>query len=292
MSKVIYFNINYRCNLNCIFCFSNSTSDIGRELAAKMIFDALDYVFPKKFDLVVLNGGEPTLHSSFYSILRTIQTKYPSTIVVYTNGTTINFSEFSRSDKVIFVILIHGTQDLHDSVTRISGSFEKTLKNLKMLQERECKYRIKFILSRQMISSNFGIRDFLTRNNLFPEEVILARLNKTKKSQMNHVILPLNNELIAYLASQVKSLKDDYVIKFLDIPFCFMSITNIDLSIREVLDFFFCDVDNWIQDRKYYKEIMIGPDCSTCYFKDKCLLMKYSYLTLVLRKNTLRLEGE
>ena len=68
MNRVIYFNITYKCNLDCVFCFSNSTSPNGKVMGLSAIFDSLLKLKPEKSDLIVLNGGEPTLHPEFYNI--------------------------------------------------------------------------------------------------------------------------------------------------------------------------------------------------------------------------------
>jgi len=71
----------------------------------------------------------------------------------------------------------------HDRIAQTKGSFKRTLSNLCDLEANIHRYRIKFIVNDMMISTNFSFNDFLAEYKLNPEEIVIARLNKTIKSQ-------------------------------------------------------------------------------------------------------------
>lgn len=292
MNRIFYFNIIYQCNANCVFCFSGSTKKAGRMMQADTIINSLTSVKPNKHDLVVLNGGEPTVHPEFYSILSRIQYMFPVGIAVYSNGISLINFKLLKDNNVFFVIPIHGSEIQHDNITQTKGSFKNTLNNISLLNANGYRYRIKFIINDLMISTDFCFADFLIKYELKPEEIIIARLNKTTKSQRNHVIIPTESQLVQYIQKQVNDLKHFNKIKFLDIPPCQLNDCNKIMADDDTPIFYFNDPDNAMQIRSYYKEVMIGADCVECKHYLECKTMKESYLTLSLSQNTFALERE
>lgn len=257
------------------------------------ILECLKIVSPTSSDLIVLNGGEPTVHHDFYNILSKIQTLYSSEIAVYTNGTVLDIAQIHLKGNLSFIIPIHGTEQIHDRVVQIEGCYQKTLNSLNNLSNAGFRYRIKFILNDEMISNHFKIDEFLQLNNLFPEEIILARLNTTTKSKNNHVPMPTQVELKKYISSQIENIKNKHHIKFLDIPFCFLNSNAQTIQYTgNIPSFFFNDIENCMIHKNYYKDVMIGNNCTTCVHNKMCLIMKHSYLTLALDNNAFTIERE
>lgn len=293
MSRVFYFNITYRCNSKCQFCFSYSTNNNGKEMSFQEIFDSLKMVSPTSNDLIVINGGEPTIHKDFYFILSKIHMLYNSEIVVYTNGTILDILQVSPKSNLSFIVPIHGTEKVHNHITQIEGHYQKTINTLNCLNNARFRYKIKFILNEEMISSHFCIKEFLIKSRLLPDEIILARLNKTNKSKSNNVPIPTQAEIKEYILSQIKNLKNKYCIKLLDLPFCYLD-SNLQISpyTGSIPTFFFNDIDHCMMQKDYYKDVMIGSNCSTCRHNKMCSIMKQSYLTLALDNNALIIERE
>jgi len=294
MNRIFYYNITYRCNQNCVFCFSNSTCSDGKNMDVASIIDNLHKFKPDKEDLIVLNGGEPSVHPLFYDLLHTLQSRYQSELAIYSNGSMLNISELKeiRLTNTFFVIPIHGNEALHDRITQTPGSFQHSLSNIKSLSQIGCRYKIKFIVNDLMISENFNISDFLVGQNLCPEEIIIARLNGTAKSKKNNVILPTNNGLVNYLQEQLRQLHSNHKIKLLDFPPCYINECSLRATPIDIPVFYFNDASNSMEIRPYYKEIPIGLECSDCANSKICKTMKNSYLTLSLYGDELLLERE
>lgn len=261
-------------------------------IEADTIINSLIKVKADKYDLVVLNGGEPTIHPEFYTLLKKIQNEIPSEIAVYSNGISLATSKLPQNNDTFFVIPIHGSEIQHDRIAQTKGSFKRTLSNLCDLEANIHRYRIKFIVNDMMISTNFSFNDFLAEYKLNPEEIVIARLNKTIKSQKNQVTLPSEVELITYIQEQVDNLKNDYIIKFLDIPPCHINDCNNIIYDSNTPIFYFNDPNNEMQLRSYYKEVMIGTDCVNCKYHPACKTMKKTYLTLSLHHDIFTLERE
>lgn len=154
--NLYYFNITYTCNSNCIFCYSHNTIHSGRihnEIPLEEFVNYLKSNNIKKDDRVIINGGEPFLHSKIEEILRSLL-YFECEVLIYTNGRCISDYDLSfMTDKYRFVIPVHGHKKLHDSITRSIGSFDSMYQGMIHLNKYECKVDVKVILNPQMISS-------------------------------------------------------------------------------------------------------------------------------------------
>lgn len=258
------------------------------------ITDSLHIQKPDENDLIVLNGGEPSFHPNFYDLLSTLQIEYLSDIAIYSNGSILNVSKIksNKSATTYFVIPIHGNERTHDKITQKKGAFQHSISNIKLLNQIRYRYKIKFIINEMMVIDNFNIADFIAVHNLDPDEIVIARLNGTTKSKKNNVILPTKEELIKYIQEQIKSLNEKHKVKLLDFPPCFIKDCSFQTTAVEIPIFYFNDINNIMDIRSYYKEIMIGSKCNNCVYSKICKIMENSYLTLSLHKDVLFLERE
>lgn len=95
MKRIFYFNITYGCNSKCIYCYSHNTQHISKTFNEMSANDFFEYLAEFKIghdDRVIINGGEPFLHSEIDSILRGLLI-YDCEVLIYTNGRLLH--EFS-----------------------------------------------------------------------------------------------------------------------------------------------------------------------------------------------------
>lgn len=155
--KIFYFNITYTCNSNCVFCFSHNTIHSGlihNEISPTEFFKYLSEQNVHPCDRVIINGGEPFLHSDIMTILKTLK-NIGCEVLIYTNGRLLKNLDFSfMTERYRFVIPVHGHKTLHDRITRIEGSFDEMMEGLKHLSAYRCRVDIKIILNPLMISSS------------------------------------------------------------------------------------------------------------------------------------------
>lgn len=281
MNSIYYFNINYSCNNNCVFCFSHNTGIERRDIDFDQLAKVLLSVSPDNTDEICINGGEPTLHPDFYKILNFIDKNFLTNTVVYSNGSLINAEKLKDLKRTSFVIPIHGNENLHNEITQNKNSFFQTLRQVKNLQQKNLPYAIKFILNKEMVESKFKIRNFLKKHNLHPNKIFLARLNKTNKAMLNDVQYPSYQDLQRYLIDCHESLKKDFNLIYLDIPLCLI-VDKVDIfDIPTIPSFFFTDYRRKLVRKNYYKEIKIfNEPCKKCPKNKICSLMQDSYLTL------------
>ncbi|MBH1940648.1 radical SAM protein [Mobilitalea sibirica] len=284
MPNIYYFNINYYCNNDCVFCFSSSTGNNSHQISLEDFMQRINFVRPTMDDKVVFNGGEPSIHPEFYLMVNYVNENYNTNVVVYTNGVFLDLIRIKKKDNLMFIVPIHGEQELHNCITRNNESFSSTIKNLQKMQKNGINYTIKFIVNSVMIDDNFKINMFLDKYNLSPNEIVIARLNETKKSKANQVASIDAVAFINYLNFYDRILRENYVLKYLDIPFCYINDVNIEsLEILNIPQFYFNDYHYKMLYRSYYKQIKIGESCEDCECSGLCSMLSSSYLTLSYR---------
>lgn len=155
MKRIFYSNITYGCNSNCTFCYSHNTKHNGRSYNEIPLTSLLEYWNHNKLsktDRVIINGGEPMLHSEIQDILEALE-PYECEVLVYSNGRLLpqlNIENFNENYR--FIIPIHGYERLHNKITKIDGSYKETIKGLNYLVSGNCKVDIKIIMNYEMIS--------------------------------------------------------------------------------------------------------------------------------------------
>lgn len=146
---VLAFAITWACNLRCSFC----SRDAGRERESLSLDDinaALDSIkqLPKP-RVIVISGGEPTMHPRFFDILDAVVGR-AEIVRINTNGTTLTSSivgRLKRSGIGSAGVSIDGANpDVHDSLRGIKGSFGRTMRGIGLLRENGIAFSFKTTL--------------------------------------------------------------------------------------------------------------------------------------------------
>jgi len=122
--------ITYRCNHLCTFCYNSPTGEA--EMTTEQIFAALRKIAEFGVLYVTLTGGEALCHKDFFKIAGEVR-RLGMALRVYTNGFLL------ADDKTVARLValkptevevsIHGARpETHDALTRIKGSFDKTVR--------------------------------------------------------------------------------------------------------------------------------------------------------------------
>ena len=93
--RIFYYNIDYVCNNNCLFCISHSVDKVPREMQVEHILSLLRENHPAPEDYIIINGGEPTLHSHFYELINQLH-EVPSIVKIYSNGVKIDTTKINN----------------------------------------------------------------------------------------------------------------------------------------------------------------------------------------------------
>jgi radical SAM protein with 4Fe4S-binding SPASM domain len=128
--------VTYKCNLNCIHCSSEAKptniTEMKRDDCLRIIGEASKLGAKK----IAFSGGEPLMWSHIIDAVKTAQENgLQSTI--YTSGNVLEFEPVAKRLKELgvkrFIFSVFGsTSSSHQRITRVQGSFEKTLNAMKI----------------------------------------------------------------------------------------------------------------------------------------------------------------
>ena len=133
-----YFELTYRCNWRCLFCFNPRHNDI-EPLSTPEWIAILDDLRELGTLWLTLTGGEPLAHPDFLRIAGEARSR-GFAIRVFSNGTLVDdamadaLAELRPSS---FEMSLHGsTAEVHDLATAKPGSFDAMFRALDRLKER------------------------------------------------------------------------------------------------------------------------------------------------------------
>ena len=144
--------LTYRCNEKCIHCYADTPHDSREELSTEQYRNIIDQLYDLGCMGVLLTGGEATLRPDFLEIAEYIKKK-GMLFDVYTNGLLLSDSFLDRlialRPNSVSFSFYGGTAEVHDLVTTVPGSFEKSLKSLMTVKCAGIDTYIKTVVMRQ-----------------------------------------------------------------------------------------------------------------------------------------------
>ena len=134
----------HTCNENCVHCCLDQHSKRGLTLSQYgNLFDQM--VLAGTF-YVILTGGEPFVRSDFMEIVESARKRRLST-TIFTNATRITDDQVGRLRELyvdeVHVSVYSADSSIHDSVTRLPGSFAKSVRAIRKMCAAGLTVRIK-----------------------------------------------------------------------------------------------------------------------------------------------------
>jgi hypothetical protein len=102
---VLLVDIDETCDLACPSCFAGSSPALDRHAVPAGVLRTVDAAIAReggRVDLVMLSGGEPTIHPAFESIVERILERPVTRVVVNTNGVRL-----ARDDRLLDFLARH-----------------------------------------------------------------------------------------------------------------------------------------------------------------------------------------
>lgn len=140
----LYLELTNRCNLACKHCCNHknrNNCEIDYNTAKKIIDDAIENLNIYK---VILTGGECTLNKDFLKIAKYVKKKRLG-LKILTNAVNL-YDDKKLFNKIIDICpseiqisLYSMNSQVHDNMTNVVGSHEKTLQVIKKLKEKNIK---------------------------------------------------------------------------------------------------------------------------------------------------------
>jgi radical SAM protein with 4Fe4S-binding SPASM domain len=136
----LWLELTRKCNLRCVHCYADSGPDLP--LNQGMMYEDWLQVLRQAFALgcreVQFIGGEPTLCPDLPQLISDARKIGFVFVEVYTNGTILSRKLRERlvEDQADLAFSVYGSRaEVHDGVTGGSGSFARTLDNIRWALE-------------------------------------------------------------------------------------------------------------------------------------------------------------
>lgn len=160
------FELTYRCNEKCIHCYIEQSSEPSLPQAEELSTDEIKRVLEELAELktlqITFTGGEIFLRRDIKEILQFARA-LKFNINISTNGILIDepMADFLK-EKVIpweIGISIYGSRpEIHDAITGIKGSFEKSINAVRLIRQRKMRVKFKTVLMSLNIDDYFNIK--------------------------------------------------------------------------------------------------------------------------------------
>lgn len=288
-TRLLYFNITYDCNNNCIFCAAGSKQTRARrkEMKASQISRILNRLNVGARDVVVINGGEPTVHPEIISILEDASSR-GAFVYLFSNGLKLSDINFAYSVvetgvSRIAIPIYSNIAKTHDLLTRNKGSFADTISginNLFLIKEQN-RYPLEIELKTlvcmanmnhlpqivRMILENFPQPDYFLFSSMYVSDAVFSSM---------HAIVPR----LSRCASVLRQSIDIAVVAGLDVCLYYIPLCVLKDQKYAVL----CSKDKYRSDKDpdlYFDSSVPhgiqldtdsakGENCSRCSFDSSC----------------------
>jgi radical SAM protein with 4Fe4S-binding SPASM domain len=134
LPNMVVFETTQRCNLHCKMCYQDRAALANR---GELTLDQMIEFFERNPYLkkVALIGGEIFIRPDLMDLIRYLDRTRD--IVISTNGTLIGYDEINelrRCSRIITICFsLDGPKITHESISRVSGSYDKTVKAIEAL---------------------------------------------------------------------------------------------------------------------------------------------------------------
>lgn len=242
----LHIEITSKCNERCVHCYIPHENKVSN-IEPALFYNILEQCKKMNVLHLTLSGGEPMMHNNFIDFLKKCN-EYNFSVNVLSNLTLLNeamVEEMKRNRLLsVQVSLYSMNANIHDTITQVKGSFEKTKNAILKLRENDIPLQISCpIIKQNMNCYNDVINWGKSLNiNVASDYVIIARYNHTTQNLTSRLIIndikklidqktinePQYLELMEKEAEKKKSMSpDDFVCSVCHASICIADNGNV-----------------------------------------------------------------
>ncbi len=203
--KSIQFELTSRCNERCIHCYiPNSKKNKGKDMSFELFCDILDQFAEMGGLHVSLSGGEVFLHKDVIRAIQYCRIK-DMEICILSNLISLKESHIQaiKDANVSYVqcSLYSMDPDIHDTITTVKGSFEKTLNAIKRLIANDIPVQISCPLMKANKDSYLDVLEFAQQNKIkaFSDYILMGEANLCTDNLRNRLSIEETEKVIRNL---------------------------------------------------------------------------------------------
>ena len=155
----VHMDVTYRCNERCVHCYLDH--DDHGEMTTAEIKGALDQLAEAGVFFLTFSGGEVFMRRDFFEILEHAR-RLMFNVKIKTNAVMIHEEEARRIrelgvDSIQISVYSH-RPEVHDAITKLPHSFERTVKSIRFLHEQGLRVTIANVLMTANSSDHPGVQ--------------------------------------------------------------------------------------------------------------------------------------
>ncbi|MBN1180810.1 MAG: radical SAM protein [Bacteroidales bacterium] len=182
----LHIEITSKCNERCIHCYIPHDRKVSN-IEPDLFYDIVDQCKNMRLLHLTLSGGEPMLHKNFCDFLRKCK-EYDFSVNVLSNLTLLN-DDIIKEMKLnpllgVQVSLYSMNSIIHDEITQMKGSFEKTRNAILKLVENDIPLQISCPILKQNKYCYDDVIKWAEKHKIHvgDDYVIIARYNHTTQN--------------------------------------------------------------------------------------------------------------
>ena len=156
----VHFDVTYRCNERCVHCYLDH--DDHGEMTTVEICEVVDQLSDAGVFFLTFSGGEVLVRRDFFEILAHARARLFN-VKVKTNGVLISETAAGRLAELgvqdVQISVYSDRPEVHDGITKVPGSFARTVEGVRLLKAHGIKVTIANILMRQNLSDYDGVHE-------------------------------------------------------------------------------------------------------------------------------------
>lgn len=182
----LHIEITSKCNERCVHCYIPHENKVNH-IEPDLFYDVLEQCKNMRLLHLTLSGGEPMLHKNFCNFLKKCN-EYNFSVNVLSNLTLLN-DEIIQEMKMnpllgVQVSLYSMNPNIHDGITQLKGSFEKTKNAILKLIEYDIPLQISCPIMKQNKNCYDEVIKWAEKHKIYvgADSVIIARYNHTTQN--------------------------------------------------------------------------------------------------------------
>jgi radical SAM protein with 4Fe4S-binding SPASM domain len=162
--KAIYLHLTNRCNLQCSYCYRESSPHLPILHDSRRFSAMLEYLKPYASPRmeITFSGGEPLMHPGFREVVETsTRLGYGNSLLTNATRITESLADFIHDHFLRVKISLDGPNEEIHSQTRGKGNFARVVKGIEKLAVRGTRLVVQVTLSKSAIPHVDKIREVL-----------------------------------------------------------------------------------------------------------------------------------
>lgn len=182
----LHIEITSLCNERCIHCYIPHDDKVSY-IEPDLFYDVLKQCKDMRLLHLTLSGGEPMLHKSFCDFLRKCN-EYNLSVNVLSNLTLLNddvIKEMKMNPLLAVQVSLYSMNShIHDEITQMKGSYEKTKNAILKLVENDIPLQISCPIMKQNKNCYDDVIKWAEKHKIHvgADSVIIARYNHTTQN--------------------------------------------------------------------------------------------------------------